>query len=198
MKILAASDLHGDAANVERLAREAMKENVDMILILGDVSVFGDLEAGMIGPLAATKKKIAFVNGNHDMPGTAEMLADEYGLTDLEHSAFVYHGIGFFGGGGANVGPNYVDDEEMYEHLRNGFRYIEGAKKKIMATHVHPSGSILERSSFAGSGGVRMAIDKLKPDIHLCGHIHEMEGFEEKIGKTRVLSVGPHGKIIEV
>ena len=59
MKILAASDLHGDSANVERLAREAMKENVDMILILGDVSVFGDLEAGMIGPLAATKKKIA-------------------------------------------------------------------------------------------------------------------------------------------
>ena len=143
------------------------------------------------------KKKIAFVNGNHDAPGTAEHLADEYSITDLERGAFVYHGIGVFGAGGANVGPNYVDDDDMYKHLSNGFRYVRDAKKTIMATHVHPAGSIVEKFSFAGSEGVRKAIDKLRPDIHLCGHIHEMEGFEETIGSTKVFLVGPMGRIIE-
>lgn len=198
MKILAASDIHGDKDAVKRLAKEAEKENVDMILILGDVSVFGDLEKGMIGPFAATKKKVAFVNGNHDMPSTAEMLAEKYKITDLEHEAFIYHGVGVFGTGGAHVGPNYVDDEEMFEHLSNGFRYIESAGKKILATHVHASRSLIEKFSFPGADAVRMAIDKFKPDVHVCGHIHEMEGFEETIGKTKVFSVGRRGKIIEV
>ena len=63
---------------------------------------------------------------------------------------------------------------------------------------MHPSGSLIEKFSFPGSKAVRKAIDKFKPDIHLCGHIHEMEGFEEKIGKTIVFSVGKRGKIIEL
>jgi Icc-related predicted phosphoesterase len=54
-------------------------------------------------------------------------------------------------------------------------------------------------SSFIpGSDGVRKAIDQLKPDILLCSHVHEAEGLEEKIGKTRVINVGKKGKIIEI
>ena len=46
--------------------------------------------------------------------------------------------------------------------------------------------------------GVRDAILELKPDIHICGHIHETQGIEEIIGKTRVINVGKSGKIIEL
>jgi Icc-related predicted phosphoesterase len=198
MKILAVSDLHGDAESAKRLAKEAEKEKVDMILVLGDISVFGDLEKGMIGPFVATKKRVAFVSGNHDMPGIADVLVEKYKITDLEHEAFVYRHIGVFGSGGSNVGPNYVDDKEIFDNLSNGFRYVSGAERTIMATHIHPSKSLIEKFSFPGSKAVRKAIDKFKPDIHICGHIHEMEGFEERIGKTIVFSVGKRGKIIEI
>ena len=51
---------------------------------------------------------------------------------------------------------------------------------------------------FPGSKGVRKAIDKFHPDLLLCSHVHEAEGIEEKIGKTRVINVGKKGKIIEI
>ena len=45
---------------------------------------------------------------------------------------------------------------------------------------------------------IRKAIAKFKPDIMLSVHIHEAEGIEEKIGKTRVINIGKKGKIIEI
>ena len=67
-----------------------------------------------------------------------------------------------------------------------------------MITHVHPSGTLVEKLSnyVPGSTGVKKAIDTLKPDILLCSHIHEAEGIEEKVGKTKVINVGRSGKII--
>jgi len=69
-----------------------------------------------------------------------------------------------------------------------------------MVTHVHPSQTKMEKFSdfFPGSTGVKKAVEKLKPDILLCSHVHEAEGIEEKVGKTRVLNVGKKGKIIEL
>ena len=46
--------------------------------------------------------------------------------------------------------------------------------------------------------GLKKAIDKLQPDILICGHVHEAEGIEEKLGKTLILNVGKKGKIIEI
>ena len=41
-------------------------------------------------------------------------------------------------------------------------------------------------------------VEKFKPDFLIHSHIHEAEGLEEKIGKTRVINVGRKGKIIEL
>ena len=49
-----------------------------------------------------------------------------------------------------------------------------------------------------GSDGVRRAIERFKPDILLCSHVHEAEGIEEKMGDTKIFSVGRKGKIIEI
>jgi len=67
-----------------------------------------------------------------------------------------------------------------------------------MVSHVHAAGTKSELSGFPGSEGIRKAIDKLQPDLFLAGHIHELEGAEEKIGKTKVINVGKKGKIIEL
>jgi len=91
-------------------------------------------------------------------------------------------------------------NEQIFDSLEKGHSYIEGTQKKIMVTHVHPSGSLIERFThfFPGSGAVRDAIERFQPDLALCGHVHEAEGIEEKIGKTKLINVGRHGKIIEI
>ena len=41
-------------------------------------------------------------------------------------------------------------------------------------------------------------VDQFQPDILLCSHVHEAEGIEEKMGDTKIFSVGRKGKIIEI
>jgi Icc-related predicted phosphoesterase len=69
-----------------------------------------------------------------------------------------------------------------------------------MVTHVHPSGTLMEKltSIFPGSDGIKKAVEKFKPDLLLCSHVHEAEGIEEKLGKTKVINVGKKGKIIDI
>ena len=67
-----------------------------------------------------------------------------------------------------------------------------------MVTHIHPFKSIAEFSGFQGSKQILKAIEKFKPDLMLSGHIHEAEGLEENIGKTKVINIGKKGKIIEI
>ena len=108
--------------------------------------------------------------------------------------------LGFFGCGAANIGYNQLSEEEIFHNLKQGFSKVKDARKKIMLTHVHPSDSLIAKfTNFVpGSDGVRKAIDHFKPDILLCGHVHEAEGIEENIGSTRVINVVRNGKIIEL
>ena len=199
MRILAVSDLHDSKQQVEKLAQEAVDKDVDLVLIAGDLSEFGELSHGMIGPFLERGKKVAFVAGNHDMPGTAETIEEKYKIPDVQKHSVIYDDIGIFGCGGANiVGMNFHTEDEISYYINAGYRYIKSAKKKILLTPIHPKGSIIEKSSFPGSKAVTKAIYELKPDLHICGHIHEMEGFEEKMGKTKVICVGARGTIIDI
>ena len=71
-------------------------------------------------------------------------------------------------------------------------------KKRIMITHMHAADSKAEFSGFKGSKGIKKAINELKPDLLLCGHIHEASGLEEQIGNTKVINVSKEGRIIEL
>jgi Icc-related predicted phosphoesterase len=42
------------------------------------------------------------------------------------------------------------------------------------------------------------AIEDRRPILALCGHIHESWGEEATIGPTRVINLGPEGRLIEV
>lgn len=67
-----------------------------------------------------------------------------------------------------------------------------------MITHMHPYNSKAEFSGFKGSKAIKKAIEEFKPDLMLCGHIHEAEGIEDKIGNTTVFNVGKKGKVISL
>ena len=200
MRILASSDLHGDQRLAERLAEEAEENQVDLVLLCGDLT-HNDLSSdNLIGPFKKRGLKVAFVPGNHDSPATADFLAQRYEATNLHGYSMVLDDVGLFGCGHANCGPHFVDEEEISSMLGKGFAYIEGTKKKVMVTHLHPSGTILERFSqfVSGSPAVRAAIDRFKPDILLCGHVHEAQGIEEKVGDTRVINVSRSSVILDL
>lgn len=200
-KILAAGDIHGDTELVKKLAKKAKKENVDLVLLAGDITFFENSIDNLIGPFEKIKKQVLIVPGNHETVATANMLAEVYPNTKNIHGySFKINDIGIFGAGGANIGPfSRMKESELYGLLKKGFDSVKDSKIKIMATHVHPSKSLIEKiTTFKGSSGVERAIKSFKPDIALCAHIHEAWGVEDKMGNTLLINVGREGKIIEI
>ena len=200
LKILAAGDIHGDTNQAKRLAEQAEKENIDLVVLSGDLTYAETSTEGIIGPFVKKGKKVILIPGNHETVATADFLAELYGATNLHGYSIKYKDVGLFGCGGANIGLFKLGEDEIFDLIKKGYDRIKDTKKKILVTHVHPSGSLMEKFTdiFPGSGGVKKAIDTFKPDILICSHVHEAGGIEEKLGKTRVINVGKKGKIIEV
>jgi len=200
MKILAAGDIHGDSRLSEKLAERAKKEKVDLVILCGDLTYSEQSTKNIIGPFVKAHKKVLLIPGNHESIATADFLAEVYGVKNIHGYSVKYKDVGIFGCGGANIGINQLQEDEIFDLLKKGNEKVEYLKKKIMVTHVHPADTLMEKFTdiFPGSGGVKKAIERLKPDILLCSHVHEAEGIEEKVGKTKVLNVGKEGKIIDI
>ncbi len=199
LKILAASDIHGDSKLVRKLAEKAEKENVDLVVLCGDIVGWSETK-DIIKPFKDKDKRVLILPGNWDNFATTDFLASFYGVKNIHGYSATYGNIGFFGAGGAagSPGPGRTTERELMETLEKAHSGLKGIEKKIMITHMHPRGSVSEFSGFAGSESITKAIKKFKPSILLHGHIHEAGGFEEKIDSTRVINVGREGKIIEI
>src|SRR3989339_1846583 len=107
MKILAFGDIHGDIKQAQKLAEKAENENVDLVIICGDIT-YGEMSvSGIVGPFAKKKKKVILIPGNHETIATADFLAELYGATNL-HGYSMQLGekkeLGLFGCGLANIG----------------------------------------------------------------------------------------------
>lgn len=201
VKILAAGDLHGDVKQVEKLAKKAEKENVDLVILSGDLTLGETSTEGLIGPFKRVGKKVVLIPGNHETVATADFLAQLYDVKNL-HGYSIYVGdVGIFGAGSANIGLFQLSEKEMTSLLKRGFDNVKDMKKKIMVTHVHPANTLMSKFAdnlFPGSSAVKKFIDDNQPDIAICSHVHEAEGLVEKIGKTTLINVGREGKIIEI
>lgn len=200
MKILAAGDIHGDVKLARALANKAEKQKVDLVVLCGDIVEDDQETPGVIEPFVKKKQKILFVPGNHESLATADFLADFYGIKNMHGYYVKYKDIGIVGCSGVNIGIHQISEDEIFDILKRGFNKIKNLKKKVIITHTHPTGSkIAKFTDFVpGSSGIAKAIKNLKPDLLLCSHVHEAEGIEEKIGKTKVIDVGRAGEIIEI
>ena len=198
MKILALSDLHGDKHAARELANKAEKEKVDLVLLAGDlVDPEGNME-GIVGPFRAKGLEVGILPGNHEGMAEIGFLVEKYGAKNMHGYVFKKGDVGIFGCGYGNIGIHQMNEKDVFSTLKKAHDSLTDVKKKIMLTHTHPKGSILGLNMFPGSEGIRKAIDEFQPELHLCGHMHESEGIEEVIGKTKVINVGKKGKIIEI
>ena len=197
-KILAVGDIHGDTGLVKKLAEKAKKENVDLVILAGDLTFAEQSTKNIIGPFVKTKKQVLLIPGNHESIATVDFLAEMYPNTKNIHGySFVKNGLGIFGAGGGDI-INITPDKEIFDLLKKGNEKVKNLKKKIMVTHMHPKGSKAEFMGFGGSKAVKKAVETFQPDILINAHIHEAAGIEEKIGKTRVINVSRKEKIFEI
>ncbi len=195
-KILVIGDIHGDVSLVKRFAKKAERENVDLVILPGDLTFFEQSTKNLIGPFTKVGKPVLLLHGNHETLETSKRLSEMYpNVKNLHGYSLKKNNLGIFGAGGTPFGSSA--EKKIFNVLKKGNEKVKGLDKKIMITHMHAANSMSEFSGFPGSDGIRKAIETFKPDLFIHAHIHEAEGIEEKIGKTRVVNVGRRGRIFE-
>jgi len=196
LRVLAAADIHGRKEVAEQLSRKAEREKVDLVILAGDLN--GQTTArGIIAPFKRRNQTVIFVPGNWDTSAEAAMLKSMYQINDINGYYTTYKGVDIVGVG--NPDFQLEHNKKTLERLIKNFEKIKDKKtKKILVSHLHPAGTIAEFSGFEGSPEIRMAIEYFHPDIVISAHIHEAEGIDDKIGKTKIFNVGKLGKVFEI
>ncbi len=198
MRILAFSDLHRDLGQAAELV--AMAAEADVVIGAGDfASVHEGLEEA-IGVLAAIEKPAVLVPGNNETDEALREAAAGWGAATVLHGGgATIEGAEFYGlGAGIPVTPWEwsfdLDDEVAGEMLA---ACPEGA---ILVLHSPPRGHCDTGGGgdHFGSAALLAAIEEKRPQLAVCGHIHESWGCESRIGGTPVRNLGPKGTWIEV
>jgi uncharacterized protein len=199
-KIMAVADLHGDSGLAKKLAKKAKKEEVDIVILAGDLTWLDAEVKDIVKPFQDAGKEILLIPGNHETSQTIDEMASAYKKTKNIHGyASQRNNLGIFGAGyDPSTGPFWINESELFKKLKKGHEKVKNLDKKIMVAHTLPKGSKAEVFGFSGSEALKKALKEFKPDVLISGHIHQAGGLQEKIGKTQVFHVGRKAKIFEI
>ena len=197
VKLLAFSDLHRDRERAERLVELASE--VDVVVGAGDYATMRIGLERTIETLSAITAPTVLV------PGNAESDIQLWRACAAWPSADVLHGEGkeiagtqFFGlGGGVPRTPLPwsfdLNEEEAAAKLRRC------PERAVLVVHSPPKGYLDEaHGRHLGSTSILEVIERRRPALVVCGHIHQCWGGEAVIGITPVVNVGPQGRLLEI
>ena len=193
MNVLAMSDIHGAYALAEAIIRSG---SPDVVIIGGDLTTVGSVKEAerAISRLAASSKRLLCVSGNMDLPQHDELF-ERLGYS-VNGRGVEISGTGFYGVSAAPLSPLHtpyeITEEEIAARLLAGYREIRHCARKVLIPHSPPYGTrvdIVHAGFHVGSTAVRDHIETAKPDLVVCGHIHEGRGLDA-IGPTKIVNCG--------
>ena len=220
IRIAAAGDVHIREANREQLtgAFAALRGEVDLVLLAGDLTTHGEPEQGawLAEACAGLDVPIFAVLGNHDWHAdrTDELVEalDGGGITVLERESQVIDvggtevGIaglkGFVGGFPGSSLPDFGEPllREVYRQTSDDVAALDGALRgiancpyRIVLLHYAPCAETLRGEpegiwAFLGNERIAAPIREHEPDLVLHGHAHAGT-FQGRIGNSPVYNV---------
>lgn len=197
MKVLAFSDLHRDRRRAERLV--VMAEKADVVIGAGDFATMHQGLESTIEALSAIAVPAVLVPGNAETDIELWQACAPWKSSQVLHGqAREIEGVDFFGlGGGVPPTPFPwsfdLSEDEAAAKLES---CPEGA---VLVVHSPPKGYLDEsRGRHLGSESILTAIERKRPVLAVCGHVHDCWGLEATIGTTPVVNVGPDGRFFEI
>ena len=203
MRILALGDIHGAIDKVLRILDK--ESNYDVVIIFGDVAPYGSPRQGIKVLQSICRrvkvKPILMVPGNMDDPNIYNEIERAFSNAKLIHGRNVMVGnINFIGVGGSPPTPfKTVFELNEDEILRILEQAVGGTtlSNLVLVSHAPPFNTkcdVVMTGMHVGSRAVRVFIERVKPLLCICGHIHESRNID-KLGSTIVVNPGParHG-----
>lgn len=191
MKFTCISDTH-------TYHKKVIIEPTDVLIYAGDYSSIGRIHEvkhffEWLSKQPATHK--IFIDGNHDALSADnptlfhEMLKEYPNITYLFHSMVEIEGIKIYG---YPTTPTFGDWWHMADrgsiNMKTDLHRIPGANESdaidILVSHGPPFG-ILDRTvrgEHVGSSDLLEELERIKPKVVICGHLHEESGTKEVNG----------------
>ena len=195
MKILAFTDVHGNPTAIKQVINKS--KEVDLLVCAGDLIDWGNLEK-TIRIFKDINKKMLIIPGNHEDYSELKTACKKYDfLVDIHLKKFKINDVVFFGFGTGGFSKIDHELEEAMVDLK-----FDEKEKLVFVSHGPPFGTKLDYlenlQSYRGSKTAREFIKKFKPKFAICGHLHENEKKEDKLGDTIILNPGKYGKLISL
>jgi Icc-related predicted phosphoesterase len=207
LNILAISDVH--AKENQGFYDYLKNNNVDLVIVSGDITNFGPPEFAeeFLNKISEFGAKTVAIPGNCDTKEVFKKINKSNAIC-AHNDIIEYENLAIYGFGGSNPTPFNTpfefDDDILYDHLKKLFTSqkafeIEEKEEKeftekinILLTHAPPYDSktdTIEDGTHVGSKAVKKIIEEYRPNINLCGHVHESVAID-MIGKTVIINPG--------
>lgn len=198
MRIIYISDIHGNLEAIDKLPE------ADLLLVGGDFVTLGS-EQDVRNAIACIEKKypgFLAVSGNMDPKNADDILLDTGHLVSIrqeegdEVSSQSAMGLRIFGFSGGNRSPFNSPNEWDEDEAAPYFAKLAEGKVDILLTHAPAFDSGADKISNGASVGSKIlaeTVARVKPMLHLCGHIHEAAGIYQ-VGNTITVNPGQFGK----
>ncbi|MDR2603775.1 MAG: metallophosphoesterase family protein [Desulfovibrio sp.] len=205
-------DVHGD---ISLLPRIPDLDRAEGIIISGDITPAGGVPEALrvLEPAARSAARLFAQIGNMDKAEITETLKDR-GWNLHAEAVRIFSGVHALGLGACPLTPFHTPSEYPEERLAGWLEEAAAAAEAafaaerasgpedaalperpawVLVSHTPPYGTACDRlktGGHAGSRAVRDFIEKYRPDVCLCGHIHEARG-EDRLGSTQIVNPGP-------
>lgn len=172
MKFYACADIHGFPERIQRVRELVRQLSPDVVILAGDLTHAGRGK-DVLALLNELPCPVLAIPGNMDPPFVAKAIAESKAGGILTGPVRI-HGITF-------CGP-----EATVERC------------DVLVAHEPPYGVLdtIPTGRHIGSSTIARAIEKLRPRVMVCGHVHESPGVS-RLGETTVVNCtmgdGVHG-----
>lgn len=198
MKILAFSDIHSSRKQARELV--AASRDADLVISAGDFCNMGvDLDKAL-GMLGGIRAPMVLVPGNAESEAALRAEVEE-GIAVLHGTGSRIGGVKIFGLGYSIPAPPFGEGWSHNLTEDEARAILAGCESAdILISHSPPRGVAdrIEGGQSVGSLAVAEAVERIQPELVLCGHIHDSWGQEGTIGKSRVVNLGPFANWFDI
>jgi Icc-related predicted phosphoesterase len=197
LRLLIFSDIHNDWKRLESL----LAIEADYYIAAGDQVTWakGIERCGEI--LQTRGNQVYVLPGNHESADQVDNMCARFGLHNFHERHFQVGKWRVAGLGYSNPTPFDTPGEYSEQQIAERLRRFADLSPLVLSCHAPPYGTPLDRirdGLHAGSHSVLDFIGSNQPDYFFCGHIHEAEGVEIEMGRTRARNVGKKGYLLEL
>ena len=213
MRALCFSDLHKTVSAAVRLAERAVAENVDVLLSAGDLAIDFFHVPELYGALAAAKRPVLCVPGNHDGVEPYARSLERAGLSDIDGQRVLVGGVtvagwGYRWGAAAPAAPGWRDPPSGLSGIApdpdlqavTALVADVDPRRLVLVSHLPPWGVKVARTETddLGDKALRRWVEANQPAAVVCGHVHHARAMTSRIGNTLIVNGGREGFVLQV